>query len=346
MKPPLPLAGALRPRIRTTSLLVTTAVAGLVLAGLAAPATASAAAASAATAKDTYTLSSGQVALKAGGDTWDLSVGFDGSLAAGQAGQITVLISRAAGTGQLEVHAWTFSVPDSVLSASGGSATLNAGSSTSPLASVDVKFASTAKKPETCVVGSGTDYTGTLKGTVTIKTGFKKTGTLGGKSLTFAAPDTLVASDGCEVPTFCESSWLGPAGTVNAFAETVGATGDEKTTTEVAKSTKLSATVTRVDGAVATTPKPTFSKGTLHVTTSSSGIITGSATLSGGTKESLPSQPCVTPTGKKFTEQITDYLNASFTSPAGIAAKTLLTGTLTSAKTGTGFFGTATFKKA
>jgi hypothetical protein len=341
MKPSLSLAGALRPRVRTTSLLVTTAVAGLVLAGTAAPA-----AASATTAKDTYTLSSGQVALKAGGDTWDLSVGFDGSLVAGQLGQITISISRKAGTGQLEVHAWAFSVPDSVLSASGGNATLNAGSKTSPLASVDVTFASTSKKAETCVVGSGTDYTGTLKGTVKIKTGFKKTGTLGGTGLTFAAPDTLVASNGCEVPTFCESSWLGPAGTVNAFAETVGATGDEKTTTEVAKSTKLSAKVTRVDGAVASTPKPTLSKGTLHVTTSSSGIITGSATLSKGTKESLPPQSCVTPTGKKFTEQLTDYLNTSFSSPAGIAAHTLLTGTLTSAKTGTGFFDTATFKKA
>jgi hypothetical protein len=341
MKPPLSLAGALRPRIRTTSLLVTSAVAGLLLAGIAAPA-----AASAATAKDTYTLSSGQVPLKAGGDTWDLSVGFDGSLGTGEPAQITISISRAAGTGQLEVHAWTFSVPDSVLSASGGNATLNAGSETSPLASVDVTFASTSKKPETCSFGSGTTYTGTLKGTVKIKTGFTKTGTLGGGGLTFAAPDTLVASDGCVVPTFCESSWLGPAGTVNAFAETIGATGDERTTTEVAKSTKLSATVTRVDGAVASTPKPTFSKGTLHVTTSSSGVITGSATLSKGTKESLPPEPCVTPKGKKFTQQITDYLNASFTSPAGIAAHTLLTGTLTSAKTGTGFFGTATFKKA
>jgi hypothetical protein len=45
-------------------------------------------------------------------------------------------------------------------------------------------------------------------------------------------------------------------GTVNAFAETIGATGDDKTTTEVAKSTKLPAKVTRVDGAVASTRSP------------------------------------------------------------------------------------------
>jgi hypothetical protein len=238
-----------------------------------------------------------------------------------------------------------FDVPDSALSVSGGDATLNAGSSVSPLASVDVAFAHTSSKPMSCIAGSGTAYAGTLKGTVTIKTGFKPTGTLGGTSLSFTAPNTLEALSGCVPPTPCLSSWTSAPGTVSALGDTVGGPGDQKTTTLVERTTTLSSTVIRVDGAVMSTPKPKFSGGTLHITTSSSGIITGSATLSGGTKEPTQTLPCVTPKGKSYTEHQTDHVDSAFKSPAGISAHTLLTGTLKSGKSGEGFFTVSTFTK-
>jgi hypothetical protein len=327
-------------RIRTApKLLICAAVT------LAVPAVFAAVPAAASAATDTYSLSSGQVALTAGGHTWDLSVTFQSGATTSIPADLDVQISRAAGKGQLEDHIWGFSVPDSALSVSGGDATLNAGSSVSPLASVDVAFTDTSSKPMSCVAGSGTAYAGTLKGTVTIETGFKSTGTLGGASLSFAAPNTLDAMSGCVPPAPCSSTWTSPHGTVSALGDTFGGPGDEKTTTLVARTTMLSATVIRVDGAVMSTPKPKFSSGTLHVKTSSSGIITGSATLSGGTKEPTQTLPCVTPKGKSYTEHETDYVDTAFKSPAGIAAHTLLTGTLTSEKSGEGLFTVSTFTK-
>lgn len=340
MNLPSVLAGVSAPRIQAAPrLLICAAVtmaASVVLA--AAPAAASAAA-------DTYSLSSGQVALAAGGHTWDLSVTFQSGATTSIPATLDVQISRAAGKGQLEDHAWAFDVPDSALSFSGGDAKLDAGSSVSPLASVDVAFTHTSSKTMSCVAGSGTVFTGTLKGTVKIKTGFKPTGTLGGTSLSFAAPNTLEAMSGCVAPTPCSSMWTSPRGTVSALGDTFGGPAGERTTTLVARTTTVSATVIRVDGAVMLTPKPKFSAGILRITTSSSGIITGSATLSGGTKEPTQTQPCVTPQGKGFTEHQTDYADPAFKSPAGITAHTLLTGTLTSQKSGAGFFTVSTFTK-
>lgn len=340
MNLPSVLARASAPRIRTApKLLISAAVTMAVSVVLAAvPAAASAAA-------DTYSLSGGQVALAAGGHTWDLSVTFRSGTSTSTPATLDVQISRAAGKGQREDHAWVFDVPNGVLSFSGGDATLNAGSSVSPLASVDVAFTHTSSKSMSCTAGSGTVFTGTLKGTVTIKTGFKPTGTLGGTSLSFAAPNTLEAMSGCVPPTPCSSTWTSPQGTVSALGDTFGGPGGEKTTTLVARTTTVSSTVIRVDGAVMSTPKPKFSAGTLHMTTSSSGIITGSATLSGGTKEPTQTLPCVTPEGKSYTEHQTDYADPAFKSPAGISARTLLTGTLTSEKSGEGFFTVSTFTK-
>jgi hypothetical protein len=201
------------------------------------------------------------VALAAGGHTWDLSVAFT-SGATSSTAKLDIQISRAAGTGQLEDHTWVFDVPNSALSFAGGDAKLNAGSSVSPLASVNVAFADTSHKPMSCIVGSGTAYTGTLKGTVTIKTGFKSTGTLGGTSLSFAAPNTLEAMAGCVPPAPCLASWISPPGTVSALGDTIGGPGDQKSTTLVERTTTLSSTVSRLDGAVMSTPKPKFSGGT------------------------------------------------------------------------------------
>jgi hypothetical protein len=341
-QPSAPAGGPARHSRQALKPLITIAAA-LTLAGacVAVPAAASAAASAAA-----YSLSSGPAAVKAGGHTWDVAVLFASGATASQAGSLDVEIYRAAGKDQLEEHTWTFSVPNKIFSFSGGNAKLNAGSSASPLASVDVAFTEKSKKPETCLAGSGTVYTGTLKGSVTIKTGFKQTGTLRVKNVSFSAPNTVKASTGCVPPTPCLSEWISPKGGVLALGDTIGGPGDQKTTTIVAKTKKLSAKVIRVDGAVMTTAAPTFSGGTLHITTSSSGIITGSATMSGGTKEGPEALPCVTPNGKEFTEHITIYADPAFKSPAGIAAHTLLTGTLTSKKAGKGLFELATFTKA
>ncbi len=105
---------------------------------LAASAMLAAAPAAASTAADTYSLSSGLVARSAGGHTWELSVDFQSGATTSIPATLDIQIIRAAGTGQLEDHVWTFDVPNSSLSFSGGDAKLNAGASVSPLVTVDV----------------------------------------------------------------------------------------------------------------------------------------------------------------------------------------------------------------
>src|ERR1700722_10879951 len=63
-----------------------------------------------------FTLSSGPVALTAGGHTWDLSVAFQSGTTTSTPASLDVQLTRSAGTGQREDHTWVFAVPNSTLS--------------------------------------------------------------------------------------------------------------------------------------------------------------------------------------------------------------------------------------
>ena len=167
---------------------------------------------------------------------------------------------------------------------------LDTGSATSPVATVDVTFKSTGSTKQTCAVGSETVYTGTLAGDVSLVTGLTKAGTVGASDLTLNSHATELTDDyGCESPL------TNPCADADAFASglklttPVASGGDlgEGLATEVGVEhevkLKAPAGAVRFDVAAVQTAAPSWdaATGVLSVTTTSDGLITGSATLSG-----------------------------------------------------------------
>ena len=137
------------------------------------------------------------------GVSWMLSV-------SGSSNQVTVELARKASTSPVafEIHGWTFPVTSGGLtfSTATGKGTIHPGAQTSPVATVDVTFQSTASKvvAGACTTGSETKYTGTLTGSVTLVTGISGGGTVSGSSFTASSshPTVTVYKD-CVAPSKC-----------------------------------------------------------------------------------------------------------------------------------------------
>jgi hypothetical protein len=214
------------------------------------------------------------------------------------------------------------------------------GSATGKIATINVTFKATSHQAQSCVTGSETIYTGTMSGEAELVTGLSGGGTVGGKSVTFDAsgtkPEVTVNSDCVQNTDECTASTLWGSGSSAGQIEAVGlsetASGKSIGVVGVVREVKLSAPkgATRTDLADAATAAPSYNSGTkvLSVTTTSSGLITGSATLSGG-KVATVSEPC-TYKGKRDEVKTTENETANYASPAGkaITAHTALTGNL------------------
>jgi hypothetical protein len=263
------------------------------------------------------------------GVSWMLSV-------SGSSNQVTVELDREASTSPLaiEIHGWTFPVTSGGLtfSAVTGVGTIDPGSQTSPIATVNVTFKSTASKVAAgaCTTGTETKYTGTLTGTVKLITGITGGGTVSSSSFTAPLSDPTVTVDNdCVPPSTCLSSSKGfdddPSPLANPNLLATGGTGtfsgksgDQVT---IADETTLAkpAGADRIDESLVQAAPSTWTKSTktLVVSTESSGLITGSVTISGG-KKSSDSIPC-TKAGKSVDNVLTIYSGASWNSEAGQA---------------------------
>jgi hypothetical protein len=293
----------------------------------------------------------------ANGQSWGMSVAdtdLTDTLTAGLFRTVT-----AGGTGS-EEHEWTFDVPTSALTfdTSTGVGTLKGGSATSPVATIDLNFKATSHKAATCTSGSETVYTGTLSGEAKLVTSLTGGGTVGGASVTFnfkeSAPHMLVDS-GCVAPLDeCLAETSFSSSTTGTKPEAGGLEGTEDGTKVdfvlVARKKTLSSPkgAFRTDDAEIDTSPPSWNAktGVLSVTTSSAGIVTGSATLSGGTVKTT-TFPC-TFGGKSYTMHVTQNTTANYSSPAGkaITAHTSLTGKLAAAAAkGTGLIDIVTASK-
>ncbi len=313
-------------------------------AGLAATGAAAAPAATAATTHS-YSLTSGHVTFTGDGHTWTLGFGWNGSTSG--TGQLVLTISTPRLSG-LEYHAWTTDqVPAKDLSVSStGKATLDTGSALSPVLALDLTFTPAKHTKETCLSGSGTDYSGALSGTVSLTTGLKAIKV--SKKFTFASPNTLDVSDACVV-TPCElGNWstgvVTPPGTLTtqAIGDASGTPGHLSWLASVARAgVKTASTLlTRTDGGELTVPAPT---GMLDVTTSSSGVVTGTATFT-SIESTVVKVSCLLD-GKKYTDDIDDNVG-SYTSSSALTAHTLLTGNISAATSGYGLFTIDTLAKA
>ena len=291
----------------------------------------------------TVTLGSAGASVKlANGQSWLLSVA-DQS----RAGGLSVALSHGTAA-SAELHLWDFASTASSLtySKTTGDATIKGGTATGKVATVDVSFKATSHKASACVSGSETVYTGTMSGEVILTTGLSAAGTVGGKSLSFGTggASTLTVDNNCtlQVDT-CPSASIWGLATQSASLVAAGGTEtiDGKNTAEAAVEHLVTLSspkgASRVDLATVETATPSWnaSSHVLSITTASSGLITGSATESGGTPSTTTTK--CTWQGKTYTDKTTENFSANWSSPSGkpITAHTALTGTLkmpTSAK--------------
>jgi hypothetical protein len=296
-----------------------------------------------------YFLTSGQVPVRAGGRTWELSVQVS-KTTLGEPGSVLIQIETPHLGGD-EVHDWTFGdfpAKDLTVSAS-GSASASSGSSLSPMASLTLAFKPSSHQVASCAGGGRqTTYSGQLTGSVRLVTGLHKL-TLTTRKVTFGRPSTLsVSTDFC-VPSACSfASWS--ASSAKAFQPPfalavgiqVGRPGHLLYFAEVEHLVQLSKKdeILRSDGAIIKTANPGFSKSrkTLSITTSKDGAVTGSAVI-GPAKPGTPDTFTCMADGVSYRETDASY-TGRFASPAGgqLEAHTLLTGVQKIGRKGTGGF--------
>jgi hypothetical protein len=285
-----------------------------------------------------YTLTSGHVSFSADHHTWTLGFGVTGGKSGTDQLVLTIETKYLSGS---EYHGWTTDkLPAKDLKvSSNGKATLDTGSALSPVLKLDLTFGPAKHAKAVCLSGSGTDYTGKLSGTVSLTTGLK--GIKVSKKFTFGNPDTLEVSNGCVATPCLLGDWAtgitAPPTTLNtqATGEASGTPGHLSWIATVARAGIKTAArlLTRTDGGYLTVKAPT---GALSVTTSSSGIVTGSATFTPFTVVTLPSVSCLL-NGKKYADKVTDEVGTYASSPT-LTAHTLLTGNISVAPAGGGLF--------
>ena len=208
----------------------------------------------------------------------------------------------------------------------------------------------TSAAKESCASGHGTIYTGTLAGSVTLHTGFSSEPTLGGSHLTFHRVNSLIVSSGCISPgqPCLTSGWNASSftgfGALFASGVTVGTPRRPVNQAQVERIVGLPRPTgtQRTDEAIMTIHAPKFSSArkSLSITTSSRGIVTGSATI-GHSKAVHIADPFSCQIGRaRYTDHGIVYFSASYIGHSGkrLKAHILLGGTLAVPATGSGDF--------
>ncbi len=297
--------------------------------------------------------------------SWTMVVGWDReSVTAAPSMNIDLLHTYKTGGAGLEMHDWSFSLSASTLkfNAATGVGTLSTGKQLNPVASATLTFKATSHHNGSCSKGSETIYVGSLSGKVSLVTGLKGGGTVGGTlSFKLGKPE-LTLDHSCTVRVtpvnectagiiFASGSSSSTTPMADGYSET--ASGKAIDYVGVIRSTKLSAPkgAARLDMAEQDAPPATYNSTTkvLSVTTTTAGLIRGSATLSGGSWYSYTNPTPCTYGGKSYKITDTGAAYAKYSSPAGkaISAKMAIGAVLSAPKsTKTGFYTITTVKPA
>jgi hypothetical protein len=336
-----------------TSMTMMRALSGAVLAVALSLATLGAAVAPASAATNlSYFLTAGTVGIASGGHTWSLNVSLIGGSSGGPV--IVDVLIETPHLGGTEIHDWGMQMPgaDFTVNKTTGAATINSHSDLSPVASLNLSYKPTSHTAGTCSAGSETDYLGTLTGSVTLTTGLKGL-KLSDAKAAFSTPNSLQVDSACVPPLACSfASWgggLGGAPTAPIAAGiAAGTPGHLVHFANVTRKVSLSAPAgaTRTDGASVKATAPVFSSKAKSLTVKglASGAVTGAGVISGA-KLVVPGTETCTLEGTTYTQTSTAYDEASWKSSTQFVAKTILTGTLKVATTGSGEFVNVTLKK-
>jgi hypothetical protein len=256
---------------------------------------------------------------------------------------LNVSILRTDSTGGIghEEHLWEFRVADKTLkfNAKTGAGTLQTGTQTDAVAHIDLIFTATSRKKAACSSGKLTRYSGTLHGDLSLVTGLRGGGTVGNTDLRFTMGTPQVAVDANCLPPSSNACLPSSAFAVKSphGIEAVGnfetVSGKRDDMVFIARETNLKAPKEsfRADLAVEYTAPASYDATTkvFSVTTSKSGLLVGSATLSRGQVQT-DKETCHF-AGKKYTISIRTGDGANYASPPGhsITARMSLSGTMT-----------------
>lgn len=266
--------------------------------------------------------------------------------------QLSLNLTRNVGHSS-EGHYWYVPAPTSTLSFNRTTqhGTFKTPQSTAPLTTINMSFAATGHHAAHCMSGSETIYNGNLSGRATLITHLKGGGTVGGKHLTFKASNTqLYVDNNCQtripISNRCsKSSFFDVNSPHNRSLYGFGSSSGSFVQVSHNVSIAHPAGATRSDSASANAPAPTLNKAakTLKVFGSSSGLVTGSGRIV-AKKLDTSTSTCKL-NGKKHTQVQTLSENGKFTNTSGhpIVGHTSLTGRLTIANGGSGYFDVETW---
>ena len=298
-----------------------------------------------------YVLTSGNASFTARGHIWHLQLtaqgGKLGAVLGASALTFSITSSHLGGT---EEHSWVAkTLPARDLSVSkSGHATFKTGSRLKPVLTVSLTFSPTSHSKISCSTGSGTRYSGRLSGSVSLTAGVGRLKV--SKKLTFSKPNSLQVTHACVPPTACDfSGWAGGnLETTLAAGTTAGLPGHQETFAVVERTGVKTASkyLVRSDGGFSRAPAPRFNAKakSLKVAGSTAGLVTGAGVLSHAIKEPGSKPFSCVAGGKKFSETEASYV-ATFASTRTFQARTLLTGTISVSKSGSGFFTIDTLKR-
>jgi hypothetical protein len=233
--------------------------------------------------------------------SWSLIVSWDniGSEPSLDMGLERIVTSPSSG---FEFHDWTFDVKASSFSFNDKTGTLDSGTQANPVASVDLTFKTTSSKAATCTSGKETIYDGTLSGKASLVTGLANGGTVSGTyNFNVVTPDVEV-DQGCVAPATdeCGASLLAGSGNTSGPSLFAGSLSTGTTTAEqvvgVEEETDLaspkSATRSDIVALDDETGKVFATYSGSEVKMSSTGIVSGSGTVSGGKPTKEPPTTC------------------------------------------------------
>jgi hypothetical protein len=338
------------------------AASGLALAGLATsvvPASASPASASTAAPRagiDSFIFTSGVGHLNGAGHKWSLTLGVE-ALGGGTGISVFGLQISTPHLGGTEYHTWGGQLRADDLSVSPTAfMTLNSQSSLSPVAALNLTFRPASHKTQTrdCVTGKEVVYSGILKGSVRLNTGLKGL-KLRAAHFSFGSHSLLTVSHDCVSSPCHLTFWDTISGPPNAKPFAGGTSVFMPGRTAVATSIQRTVTlpganrIGRSDVWTTRAKAPTFNKSSrsLSVTSTSTGLVTGAATLAHGKRSGSPigtSRICYI-NGTKYAQTDTQYLDARYEASRPFEAHTILNGTVKVKRSGTGRFDIVTLKR-
>ncbi|MHB8245887.1 MAG: hypothetical protein ACYDGN_11150 [Acidimicrobiales bacterium] len=287
-----------------------------------------------------FYITSGSYPFRSGGLVWNLSFNsyWDGSQSS-----VGAAISRYTAAG-VESHSWEgVKVPPRSFRNEGSGRWKIAppAAATSPLMQVNLQFVATRHVADSCKTGSKTTYYGTLKGLLKLATGLK-TGTVGGKSVSFRAPTTAYLNKKCVPPLYKSPCYGGssfgayggsPSSTPPMFYG-FSARVDGISVTKTVKLARPRGAV-RTDSVYANEPPVSWSGSTLKVTTKLGSLVTGGAVFRSSGAPQRYRDACYV-RGVKHTE-VTEYWTRTSYTSSPLRARTVLTGVFSPPKSAQGY---------